>query len=42
MAEEPPLGMRRNDLGAYGISRVEYEIRDGEVVFKDTGRYGSW
>ncbi len=37
MAEEPPLGMRRNDLGAYGISRVEYEIRDGEVVFKDSG-----
>ena len=37
MAEEPPLGMRRNDLGAYGISRVEYEIRDGEVVFTDSG-----
>ena len=37
MAEEPQLGMRRNDLGAYGISRVEYEIRDGEVVFKDSG-----
>ena len=37
MAEEPPLGMRRNDHGAYGISRVEYEIRDGEVIFKDSG-----
>jgi len=37
MAEEPPLGMRRSDHGAYGISRVEYEVRDGEVVFKDSG-----
>ncbi len=37
MAEDPPLGMRRDDRGIHGIGRVEYEIRDGEVVFGDSG-----
>jgi 2-polyprenyl-6-methoxyphenol hydroxylase-like FAD-dependent oxidoreductase len=37
MAEEPELGIRRNALGIHGISRLEYEIRDGEVVYKDGG-----
>ncbi|HEX4436449.1 MAG TPA: FAD-dependent monooxygenase [Solirubrobacteraceae bacterium] len=37
MAEEPELGMRRDDLGIHGIGRLEYEIRDGEVVYKDEG-----
>jgi FAD binding domain/Aromatic-ring hydroxylase, C-terminal len=31
------LGIRRGDKGTHGIGRVEYEIRDGEVVFKDEG-----
>ncbi len=37
MAEEPELGMRRDARGAHGIGRVEYEIRDGEVVYADRG-----
>jgi 2-polyprenyl-6-methoxyphenol hydroxylase-like FAD-dependent oxidoreductase len=37
MAEEPELGIRRDDKGIHGIGRLEYEIRDGEVVYKDGG-----
>lgn len=37
MAEEPQLGIRRDARGTHGIGRVEYEIRDGEVVFADAG-----
>src|SRR4051812_42328082 len=37
LAEEPEWGVRRDALGIHGIGRVEYEIRDGEVVYKDEG-----
>ena len=37
MTEEPELGIRRDALGIHGLGRLEYEIRDGEVVFKDEG-----
>ena len=37
MAEEPELGIRHDALGIHAIGRVEYEIRDGEVVFSDGG-----
>ena len=37
MAEEPELGIRHDARGTHGLGRVEYEIRDGEVVFKDEG-----
>ncbi|HEX8600078.1 MAG TPA: FAD-dependent monooxygenase [Chloroflexia bacterium] len=37
MAEEPEFGIRRDALGIHGLSRVEYEIRDGGVVYKDRG-----
>ena len=37
MAEEPELGIRRDERGIHGIGRLEYEIRDGEVVYKDVG-----
>jgi 2-polyprenyl-6-methoxyphenol hydroxylase-like FAD-dependent oxidoreductase len=37
MAEEPELGVRRDDKGTHGIGRLEYEIRDGKVVYKDGG-----
>jgi len=40
MAEEPELGMRRDALGVHAIGRVEYEIRDGEVVYADEGPVG--
>jgi 2-polyprenyl-6-methoxyphenol hydroxylase-like FAD-dependent oxidoreductase len=36
-AEEPELGMRRTASGIHGLGRVEYEIRDGEVVYADGG-----
>jgi hypothetical protein len=29
--------MRRDDIGIHGLSKVEYEIRDGEIVWGDTG-----
>jgi 2-polyprenyl-6-methoxyphenol hydroxylase-like FAD-dependent oxidoreductase len=37
MAEKPELGIRRDARGVHGFGRVEYEIRDGEAVFKDEG-----
>ena len=37
MAEEPEMGMRQDARGAHGISRVDYEVRDGQVVFADSG-----
>ena len=42
MTEEPELGIRHDARGTHALGRVEYEIRDGEVVYSDTGRYGSW
>jgi 2-polyprenyl-6-methoxyphenol hydroxylase-like FAD-dependent oxidoreductase len=37
MSEAPELGVRHDARGMHGLGRVEYEIRDGEVVFKDSG-----
>ncbi|HVI25046.1 MAG TPA: FAD-dependent monooxygenase [Xanthomonadaceae bacterium] len=37
MADAPPLGVRHDATGMHGIGRVEYEVRDGEVVFADSG-----
>ena len=37
MAEEPELGVRYDEIGVHGIGRLEYEIRDGEVIYKDGG-----
>ena len=37
MSDEPELGIRQNAAGIYGIGRVEYEVRDGEVVYADEG-----
>ncbi|HSK52712.1 MAG TPA: FAD-dependent monooxygenase [Clostridia bacterium] len=37
MTEEPDLGIRRDERGMHALGRVEYEIRDGEVVFADRG-----
>ena len=37
MTEEPELGMRDDAVGVHGIGRLEYEIRDGEVVYADGG-----
>jgi 2-polyprenyl-6-methoxyphenol hydroxylase-like FAD-dependent oxidoreductase len=35
--EEPDLGIRHDDRGVHSLGRVEYEIRDGEVIYADEG-----
>ncbi len=37
MAEEPEWGIRRDARGIHSLSRVEYDVRDGEVIYKDRG-----
>jgi 2-polyprenyl-6-methoxyphenol hydroxylase-like FAD-dependent oxidoreductase len=37
LREEPELGVRHDALGTHAFGRAEYQIRDGEVVYKDTG-----
>jgi 2-polyprenyl-6-methoxyphenol hydroxylase-like FAD-dependent oxidoreductase len=37
MTEEPELGTRVDERGTHGIGRLEYEIHDGKVVYKDAG-----
>ncbi|HUA75145.1 MAG TPA: FAD-dependent monooxygenase [Solirubrobacteraceae bacterium] len=37
MLEQPELGTRHDAAGVHGIGRLEYEIRDGEVVYADEG-----
>src|SRR5436190_6685670 len=37
LAEEPELGIRRDALGIHSFGRLEYEVRDGEVVYMDGG-----
>jgi 2-polyprenyl-6-methoxyphenol hydroxylase-like FAD-dependent oxidoreductase len=37
LAEEPEWGTRRDALGLHALGRVDYEIRDGEVVYADSG-----
>jgi 2-polyprenyl-6-methoxyphenol hydroxylase-like FAD-dependent oxidoreductase len=40
MTEEPQLGIRRTPSGTHAIGKVEYEIKDGEVVYKEGGTVG--
>ncbi|HEY9377256.1 MAG TPA: FAD-dependent monooxygenase, partial [Jiangellaceae bacterium] len=40
MDEKPELGTRRDALGIHALGRVDYEIRDGEVVYSDRGPVG--
>ena len=37
LAEPAEWGIRRDAHGVHGLSRVEYEIRDGKVVYADHG-----
>ena len=37
VTEEPDLGIRHDAIGVHAIGRLEYEIRDGEVVYMDGG-----
>ena len=40
MVEEPELGIRRTPFGMHALGKVEYEIKDGEVVYKKGGTVG--
>jgi 2-polyprenyl-6-methoxyphenol hydroxylase-like FAD-dependent oxidoreductase len=40
MSDEPEMGIHRDAFGMHAFGRVEYEIRDGKVVYKDTGPIG--
>jgi 2-polyprenyl-6-methoxyphenol hydroxylase-like FAD-dependent oxidoreductase len=37
LAEEPELGIHTDDIGVHSFGRLEYEIRDGEIVYMDRG-----
>jgi len=37
LSETPEWGTRRDATGIHGFGRVEYEVRDGEVVYADHG-----
>jgi len=37
MTGQPPLGIRNDEIGVHGIGKLNYEIRNGEVVFLDGG-----
>ena len=37
LADEPELGIRRDALGQHALGRAEYEIRDGQIVYADSG-----
>src|SRR5215203_3027508 len=40
LAEEPEWGTRRDARGVHALGRLEYEIRDGQVVYGDKGPVG--
>ena len=35
--QEPELGVHRDAIGIHAFGKLEYELRDGEVIFKDGG-----
>src|ERR671934_53909 len=37
LAEEPGWGIHTDDIGVHSFGRLEYEIRDGEVVYMNRG-----
>jgi 2-polyprenyl-6-methoxyphenol hydroxylase-like FAD-dependent oxidoreductase len=40
MTEEPQLGIRRTPSGMHALGKVEYEVKDGEVVYQEGGTVG--
>jgi 2-polyprenyl-6-methoxyphenol hydroxylase-like FAD-dependent oxidoreductase len=40
MAEEPELGVRRTPSGTHALGKVEYEVKDGQVVYQNGGKVG--
>jgi 3-(3-hydroxy-phenyl)propionate hydroxylase len=40
MKETPPYGVHRSAAGTYAFGREEYEIKGGEILYKDVGPIG--
>src|SRR5262245_11070312 len=40
LTEKPPYGVHRSAAGMYAFGRSEYEIKGGEVIYKDVGPIG--
>jgi 3-(3-hydroxy-phenyl)propionate hydroxylase len=40
MTETPPYGVHRSAAGQYAFGREEFEIRNGQVIYKDIGPIG--
>jgi len=40
MTEKPPYGVHRSSAGTYAFGRSEYEIKGGEIIYKDVGPIG--
>lgn len=40
VADEPPMGVHRNAFGIHSFGRLDYKVRDGEVVYADDGPIG--
>lgn len=40
MTETPPYGVHRTAAGLHAFGREEYEIEDGEIIYKDIGPIG--
>src|SRR6476646_8629083 len=41
MTEEPELGIRRTPSGTHALDKIEYEVRDGELIYQPGGPSGS-
>jgi 2-polyprenyl-6-methoxyphenol hydroxylase-like FAD-dependent oxidoreductase len=40
MTEKPPMGIHRTAAGTHAFGRREFEIKNGEIIFKDVGPIG--
>jgi 3-(3-hydroxy-phenyl)propionate hydroxylase len=40
MTERPPYGVHRSPAGVYAFSRSEYELRGGQIIYKEVGPIG--
>jgi 3-(3-hydroxy-phenyl)propionate hydroxylase len=40
MTEKPPYGVHRSAAGTYAFGREEYEIRGGQIIYKEVGPIG--
>jgi 3-(3-hydroxy-phenyl)propionate hydroxylase len=40
MTEKPPYGVHRSAAGTYAFGREEYEVKGGEIIYKEVGPIG--